>query len=250
MSNLIVKNLSEVVGVEIVGINLSKLGINDIAYLRDLLLKKQVIVFREQQLLPEELPSIISKFGDLYIHDGEKKFNNNPIIGFVHADKHRRYAEGIVTHADRTYHQTPPRLSMLMVTEIPIAGGDTLFINVIEAYKDLTCDMKQILDDKIAVHNPHFVGTGTTHPVIKIKPETKEKFIYVNKGFTKNIIDTESTVLEELLSHIELDKYKCRVVWNKGDVTLWDNYGIQHKAIYDYYPETRTGYRVLTTNMY
>jgi taurine dioxygenase len=201
--------------------------------------------------LPDELPSIINKFGNLYIHNGEKKYNSSPVIGLVHADGTRKWAEGTVNHADRTYHRMPPRLGMLMMDIVPVNGGGTIFVNVIEAYNDLEPDIKKLIDKKLAVHNPHFGGLiGTLHPVIKIKPETGEKFIYVNRGFTKSIGNEDPQVLKTILNHIDLDKYKCQVNWSKGDVTLWDNYGCQHRAVYDYYPETRTGYRVLTENMF
>jgi len=71
-TNLTVNNLTEVIGAEITGIDLSKLNDTDVSYIKNLLLKKQVLVFRSQRLLPEELPSIINKFGNLYIHTNEK----------------------------------------------------------------------------------------------------------------------------------------------------------------------------------
>ena len=116
-------NLSENIGADITGIDLSYLDNNTIAFLKDLLLKKQVIVFREQKLLPEDLPEVMSKFGQLYFHGQEKKYNNSRFVGLVHADENSSFADGTKIHVERSYFKDPPRLSMLMVDKIPSAGG-------------------------------------------------------------------------------------------------------------------------------
>jgi len=246
-------NLSEVIGVEIIGIDLANLDDNTIAFLKSLLLEKHVIVFREQQVAPEDLPAVMNNFGDLYFHGQERKYNDSRFIGLIHADETRQYADGRQVHSERSYHKFPPRLSMLMIDKLPSIGGDTVFINVSKAYNDLPLDIKKIADARFASHRYPGDGSGnppTIWPIVRIKPETGERFLYVNRAFTSHIIGGDPELLETMLNHIDKEEYRTRVKCSKGDITMWDNLGCQHVATYDYYPETRTGYRVLATNMY
>jgi len=42
-------------------------------------------------------------------------------------------------------------------------------------------------------------------------------------------------------------EFQCRVRWAPNTVTFWDNRCVQHHASWDYFPETRSGWRVTTT---
>ena len=51
-------------------------------------------------------------------------------------------------------------------------------------------------------------------------------------------------VLALLYEHIKQPQFQCRFRWQKNSIAFWDNRCVQHQAIWDYWPETRTGYRV------
>ena len=38
--------------------------------------------------------------------------------------------------------------------------------------------------------------------------------------------------------------FQCRIRWTKNSMGMWDNRCTQHHAIWDYWPATRTAYRV------
>jgi taurine dioxygenase len=47
-----------------------------------------------------------------------------------------------------------------------------------------------------------------------------------------------------LFTHQEDPKYQCRFRWQPNSVAIWDNRCTQHYAIWDYFPEVRSGVRV------
>ena len=86
------------------------------------------------------------------------------------------------------------------------------------------------------------------HPVIAVHPVTGRRMIYVNETFTESIVELEAAegraVLEFLWAHIAQPRFQCRLSWEADTVVLWDNRATQHLAIWDYWPETRSGHRV------
>jgi taurine dioxygenase len=43
---------------------------------------------------------------------------------------------------------------------------------------------------------------------------------------------------------MEQPDFQCRFTWRPNSIAMWDNRCVQHLATWDYFPETRHGYRV------
>ena len=75
------------------------------------------------------------------------------------------------------------------------------------------------------------------HPVVRVHPETGERALYVNPGFTSHILDVsrqESDLLLELFfNQITKPAYTTRFRWNNGDIAFWDNRATSHLAPQD-----------------
>jgi taurine dioxygenase len=86
------------------------------------------------------------------------------------------------------------------------------------------------------------------HPVIRTHPETGRKALYVNRTFTTRINelrgDESAAILEYLFDHSERIDFQIRYRWRRNDVAFWDNRCVMHRAIWDYWPEQRSGRRV------
>jgi len=86
------------------------------------------------------------------------------------------------------------------------------------------------------------------HPVVRTNPKTGRKALFVNEGFTIRILglpdDEGRALLAFLTAHANRPDFQTRFVWKAGSVALWDNRYTQHQAIWDYYPQTRSGFRV------
>jgi taurine dioxygenase len=86
------------------------------------------------------------------------------------------------------------------------------------------------------------------HPVVRTHPATKRKALFVNRGFTTRINelseDESEGVLRFLVDHAVKADFQARFRWRANSVAFWDNRCLQHLAVWDYYPYTRSGFRV------
>jgi taurine dioxygenase len=89
------------------------------------------------------------------------------------------------------------------------------------------------------------------HPVLRTHPVTGKKALYVNRGFTSHIVglprDESDAILAYLYQHAENPLFQCRFRWTENAIAFWDNRCTQHRAMWDYWPHTRSGTRVTVT---
>ena len=123
----------------------------------------------------------------------------------------------ITWHSDITFEKQPPGTTFLYVLDGPSTGGDTLFGDMVQAYKRLSPEFRKRLHGLRAVHsgveqvNASLNGGGiarrdpitSEHPIVRTHPVTGEKALYVNpqcKSHPKKII-TRGKILLRSPSH-------------------------------------------------
>ena len=255
--------LTPTIGAEVHGIDLTRpLDDATLAELQDAWARHLVLFFREQDLTFEQHMALGRRFGELHIHPAAPKDAEHPEILVVHGDDKVEFVAGSLWHTDVSCDIEPPMASMLRIVQIPSCGGDTLFASMYAAYEGLSDRMQRFLTGLTGVHEGEQYyrgryGKGTLrdddypsaeHPVIRTHPVTGKPALYVNEGFTTRIKDLpvaeSDAVLAFLFRHCAQPDYHCRFQWRENSVAFWDNRCTQHLAIWDYYPETRHGYRV------
>jgi taurine dioxygenase len=258
-----VEPLTPVIGAEITGVDLAKVDDAAAAEIRQALLQHCVVFFRDQQMTPDEHKAFGRRFGELHIHPAAPAPEGHPEILVIHADEKSRHVAGHGWHSDVSCDLEPPMGSILYLTTVPAAGGDTLFANMYAAYEALSDKMQGFLSSLAAMHESEHVYRGrygmqealrygdypkAEHPVVRTHPETGRKGLYVNSGFTKSIVGMKRRESEALLQflyrHVELPEFQCRFRWRPNSVAFWDNRAVQHHALWDYWPEVRHGHRV------
>ncbi len=224
-----------------------------------------VLVFRDQELSRDQHKAFGRRFGKLHSHPMHKVGlrGDDPEILPVVTTADTPYTAGDGWHSDVTCDEIPPLGSILYLSEMPeIGGGDTLFANMALAYELLSDPMKDFLSGLTAVHDgaKPYVGAykstppeggypRSEHPVVTRHPESGERVLYVNSGFTTHICGLSPresrSLLEMLFEHIATTpRIHCRMKWAPKTLTLWDNRCTQHHAVWDYYPHSRRGERV------
>jgi taurine dioxygenase len=265
-SDITIKRLTGAIGAEIGGIDLAAPNYDNIyPIIHQTFLDHAVVVLRGQNLSPEQLVSVSKPFGKLEAHVltqfnlkehpevliiSNVKENGKP-IGAIYA--------GQYWHSDLSYMAHPTQASLLHAKEIPSYGGDTMFANMTRAYEDLSEPVKRMLDGLTAVHDytnaydtyfSHLPDRPplsdeekakvppVVHPVVRTHPETGNKALYVNPGFTRRINELEPAesraVLDFLFRHCQQPHLIYRHTWQTGDLVIWDNRSTIHNAVADY----------------
>jgi taurine dioxygenase len=259
-----VDKLTPIIGAEINGADLSTTPSNrQMDEIHRALAENSVVFFRDQHLTQEQHLAFGRNFGELHIHPAAPHAAGHKELMIIHADKDSPRANGEGWHSDVSCDTEPPMGSILYIRQTPPKGGDTLFASMYAAYEALSDRMKTYLDGLTAIHDGEDSYRGTyknhgvedkavypraEHPVIRTHPVTGKKALYVNRGFTKRLVgvprDESRAVLEYLYDHAENPLFQCRFRWQPNSVAFWDNRCVQHRAMWDYWPHTRSGFRV------
>jgi taurine dioxygenase len=222
-----------------------------------------VVFFREQELSPAEFMAFAKRIGKPIEYPFVRGIDGFPEIIEVKKLEHEKINFGGIWHSDTAYLEVPPMASMLLAREVPPRGGDTLFANMYAAYEALSDRMKAYLDGLTALHDGEQTYRGlyanygvadrveyprAEHPVVRTHPVTGRKALYVNRGFTRFIVgiprDESDAMLAYLYQHAENPLFQCRFRWTENAIAFWDNRCAQHRAMWDYWPHTRSGTRV------
>ncbi|MGW5494365.1 TauD/TfdA dioxygenase family protein [Streptomyces olivaceoviridis] len=261
---LSVRTITPVLGAEVSGLDLSReLTPQQEKEVKHAFLAHHVLVFRDQDLTPEQHKRFAGLFGELHPVALAAE-GSDPYILEIKATKESRMVAGDGWHADGTADVAPSLGSMLHLTTVPEggSGGDTMFANMHLAYELLSPALRGFLDGLTAVHDGALPWTAagltppaeydvprTEHPVVVRHPETGRKLLFVNAPYTSHITQlsrAESTALLDLLyAHVaRTPLLQCRVRWEPRTLVFWDNRCVQHHAVWDYFPLTRHGRRV------
>lgn len=256
-----VKPVTPVIGAEIAGVDLTKpLPPAQVAELQRALADFLVIFFRDQPIDHENHKALARHFGGIHVAESTAPWRvpGHPEVTIIHADADSKFVAGEDWHSDMSCDAEPPLGSILYMHTIPEVGGDTVFTSMVAAYEALSDRMKAHLDGLTAMHDA-VVGFGGitppgmtlprhSHPVIRTHPVTGAKTIFVNKGFTTYIegvsADESRALLDYLHLHIQRPQFQCRFRWQPHSIAFWDNRSVQHSAIWDYFPNVRSGFRV------
>ena len=255
-----VSPLTPHIGAEIGGIDLTQaLSDRQVQELHDALTEYLVIFFRDQPIDFEAHKTLGRHFGELHIHSGVAGLQEHPEIVAIHTDAESTFFAGDRWHSDLSCDPVPPMGSILHLHTVPPVGGDTFFANMYAAYGALSDGMKTYLEGLTATHDGARVFAAITddpskrfprsvHPVVRTHPVTKRKALFVNEQYTEKINELPAeegkAVLDFLVKHCTRPEFTARFRWTPHTIAFWDNRAAQHLAIWDYFPQTRSGYRV------
>jgi taurine dioxygenase len=253
------------IGAEVAGVDLAApLGNQQFQELHDALMEHQVLFFRDQQLDLESQKALGRRFGELHVHPAANAPQGHPEVMPVHADERSTYIAGERWHSDVSCDPEPPMGSILHLHIVPATGGDTLFASMYAAYDALSARMKAYLDGLTATHDGEGYYRGryrdrgvddtgkayprASHPVAARHPVTGRRLLFVNPTFTTRIDELSraesDAILGFLYQHSARPEFQARFRWRPNSVAFWDNRCTQHMALWDYYPQVRSGYRV------
>ena len=264
---MIIEPLAGALGAEVRGIDLRAIGEREFEEIHDAFLKHAVLVFRDQQLEPDDLMRFGSRFGEPCFYPFVSGIEGYPYIFEVVKEETEMVNFGGNWHSDTTYLGEPPLATLLYALETPSHGGDTLFSNACAAYEALSAGMRAMVDGLVGVNSASLKVTGgrrkmhstiggmkvhdtekadeyeAEHPVVRTHPETGRKALYLSRSHTirfRDMTEQESRPLIDFLqAHQTRPEFTCRVRWTPGTLSVWDNRCTQHCAVNDYHGQRR-----------
>lgn len=263
---------TEAFGAFVHDVDLGSLSDAEVRQIDDAWAKYGVLFFEGQSVSPEDHLAFAGRLGDIDINRFFTPVEGYPGIAEVLKEPEDALNIGGAWHTDHSYDAAPARGSILVARDLPPTGGDTRFLSVEAAYDALDDALKERIRLASAVHsNEHIFGEGavytknigqrftttegvgsTTHPVVVAHPTTGAPLLYVNPGFTIDVVDLDDdapegagkALLDELLTAIDGCGFEYRYTWSEGSVAMWDNRSTWHWAMNDYAGHRRHMHRI------
>ena len=238
--------------------------------------KHQVVVLPKQTLSPKSFIRFSQYFGppephviDTFHHPVDPNIlvlsniqRNGKPIGLLDA--------GTYFHSDYSYLAVPARCTMLYAIKIPPMNCGTTFANQRRAYDDLSEATKARVLHLVANHHygnrndldlrSRTVASVLTadqkdrvkwvkHPLVRNHPQNGKPNLYAVSGSSFSIDgmtdDASLELLEELRLHSTQEKYCYTHNYAVGDVIIWDNCSLLHRApLTDLKGHARTLWRI------
>ncbi|WP_328315613.1 TauD/TfdA dioxygenase family protein [Streptomyces sp. NBC_00388] len=233
-------------GAEVIGVDLTNAVDPDTTdQLRRALREHKVLVFRDQNLTPDQHVEAVRIFAEPFDHPTAVKDTAHP-LAYPYNVRHTGKAS--TWHIGGLWRSPAFAIESLSYAEVPELGGHTLWADLQAAYDDLSEPFKVLLESVSAVYdaNPQNYAQGSKraavtetveHPVVLRHPAGGRKGLFISTsalGLTGVTREEGKVLLDHLLRHASSPDYTIRFGWNPGDFVLWDNQATWHYAVDDY----------------
>jgi taurine dioxygenase len=176
---------------------------------------------------------------------------------------------GTYFHTDYSYLQVPARCTMVHALEVPESNAGTTFANQCRAYEDLPAAMKQRIESLVVRH--HYGNrddldegsrtvasvlsedqkkkvTWVRHKLVREHPHTGRRTLYAVSGSSFEVEgmggEEGRALLDELKEHATQPQYCHTHDYRAGDVVMWDNVQLLHRAPLVDFSRPRTLWRI------
>ena len=254
-----IRPLSSALGAEIVGVDLGR-GMDGEQFnaIYRAFLRYQVLLFRDQDLPPGRQVEFARRFGEVQIH----VMNQYHVDGYPelyrlsnldeNGNPNGRYPDKgtLVWHTDGSWRRVTGQATILYAEVVTSEGGETHFCDMYGAYERLSSDWKTRIANLRAVHNLDFSRTRrhgedpmtdaqraavppVDHPIVRTHPNTKRKCLYLgdHAEYVQGMDYASGRALIDELNDLAIHSDLCYAHrWTPGELILWDNRCLQHRA--------------------
>ena len=252
----------EACGARVTGIDLSQpLDRNTINSIRSAWLEHHVLAFPDQKLSDDDLVRVTNYFGNV----GDDPYfvpisKNTPVVALTRRADEQAPVFAENWHTDWSFKQHPPIGTCLYSLVVPPVGGNTGFANQQLALAQMPDDLRQRLENKIALHSAAaaYGPDGTygekdqgndrsmkilfseqanksePHPIIAKHPESGTETIFGTVGYIHTILGLEAEDSRQLIMDLYAwqtrEEFQYTHVWEPNMLVMWDNRSVLHKA--------------------
>lgn len=249
----------DAIGAQVDGIDLAQdIGDELFASLYGAFLRHQVLLFRDQDIPPGRQVEFARHFGEVQIHVmNQYHAGGYPelyTLSNLDADgnpsgKHPDRGT-LAWHTDGSWKQRSGQATIIYSDEVPAEGGETHFCDMYAAWASLSDERQQQLLPLRAVHNLDFSRTRrhrvdlmseeqkratppVSQPVVRVHPDTGRLALYLgdHAEYIEGMPYDEGRKLIEEVNAEAIDPSRCyEHRWRAGDLIVWDNRCLQHRA--------------------
>ncbi|MDJ0461925.1 TauD/TfdA family dioxygenase [Streptomyces sp. H27-C3] len=156
-------------------------------------------------------------------------------------------------HSDRSFLTRPTRHTLLRATVVPDRGGDTLFADMTGAYAQAPPSWRESLCTAAGVHTYDRIALlrsvihrrpvesgyaekfpAVRHPLVRVHPESGAPAFYLNELCLTDIEALDGALIgipvEKLNAYATEERFVYRHRWQAGDLLIWDNARVMHRA--------------------
>lgn len=270
-------------GVVVEGFDAGSATADDIAKVKWTAYQEKIVLLKNQHLTPREFLNLGRRFGEpvtyyepMYHHPEHKEIfvSSNVPKGGQQVGVPRT---GKFWHADYQFMTEPFAITLIHPQVVPAQNRGTYFINMSKAYERLSDELKEAIRGTRCWHSAsrYFkIRPGdvyrpigeiykeireqtppVAHPTVFVHPVTGERVLYLSEGFTEAITDAAGTRIEngllerlfeatgQLDNTFEHENIHLQT-FEKGDLLLWDNRTLIHRALHTTKPEPTASHRV------
>ncbi|MCV7431618.1 TauD/TfdA dioxygenase family protein [Mycolicibacterium bacteremicum] len=260
---IITTPISTAIGVEVAGYTSDDFLAPDAA--RDcqaLLDRYGVVVYREAHITDADLVTFSRALGEVVVA-GAGGHPDHPEISPVTLDPTKSALAGlrrstIFWHTDGLTDLIPQKATLLTAREVADEGGDTEFASTYAAFEAMPADKRTELEGYRVVHSvaaSQLLLNPAPTPEQQAKwdaaPSREHPLVWPRRDGRKSLLigatagqivgmDAQHSreLLDEILDWATQPQFVLRHQWRVGDLVVWDNTGMLHRAI-PYEPTSR-----------
>lgn len=218
------------------------------AEVRRLLVERGVLVFRQLNIADEDQVRLGGLIGRL-----RDEGTNHVFKVTINPEENERaaYLRGsFLWHMDGTHDQVPVLGSLLSGRRLSAEGGDTLFANSYAAYaalpeatKTRIAGLKVVHSFTTSMERTGIEMTPAVRDYAAAIPDRTHSLVWTHASGRKSLVigchakevvgmaKAESDALiAELMDWVTQDRFVYRHRWTVGDMLIWDNTGVLHRA--------------------
>jgi len=216
--------------------------------LRELLRQRGVLVFKELNLTTNQQVSLAAMLGTVRQEGGGNIFK---ITLDSSINPGADYLKGsFLWHMDGTHDDIPVFASLLTGRKLSSIGGQTEFANSYAAYEALSPAMKARIAGLKVVHSfttsmirAEVEPTEAHVAYWKTIPDKVHNLVWSHESGRKSLVigchashvlgmdrAESDALLAELMEWVTQPRFAYRHEWTVGDLLIWDNTGVLHRA--------------------
>lgn len=259
-----VTKLHPLFGAEVSGIDITlPLSAREFGPIRAAFEEHSVLLFRDQHMNDEQQMQFSENFGPLETTGGANpaagtKFQRQSNLDIMTGepippeDMRMIYQKAnYFWHSDSSFKKTPSLCSILTARICPPEGGNTEFLSMRAAWKALPPALQATISTLVAEHSLQYSRDRVQKGILNDKtlkelPPVKQRLFQDNPvngrralyigahaghiiGWPRPIGEA---ILYELTQRADQPEHRMSHAWREGDVIVWDNRAVLHRATY------------------